>query len=358
MLVIDGSFGEGGGQILRTALGLSVVTGKPFRIEKVRAGRKRPGLLRQHLTAVNAAAAIGGAHVEGAELGSQSVTFVPTSIGGSDCSFAIGSAGSTMLVLQTVLPALLVTPSPCTVTVEGGTHNPSAPPFEFFAKAFLPLLRRMGANVDVELTRYGFYPAGGGKVVLTVGPTGETRPLELLKRGEVRARHARALAANLAFEIAKREIDVVAEKLGWPEESLQAHTTRDADGPGNVITLELESEHVTEVFTGFGERGVRAEKVAEDAVDEAKAYLAADVPVGPHLADQLLVPMSILGGGSFTTGPPTAHTTTNVEVIRKFLPVEITVERKGRASIFNVSDGGGRRYLQRVDKVKSAAPTS
>jgi RNA 3'-terminal phosphate cyclase (ATP) len=330
MLVIDGSFGEGGGQILRTSLGLSMVTGTPFRIENIRARRNKPGLLRQHLTSVNAAAAISRANVDGASLGSQQLTFVPGPLQCADFEFAIGSAGSTTLVLQTVLPALLRMGAACTVMVEGGTHNPSSPPFDFFARAFVPLLHRMGARMEVELHRHGFYPAGGGRVSLHVEGNTAFVPLDLETRGAIVAKRARALAANLPFSVAEREAAVVAERTGWPAEWIQAHTTRDSDGPGNVLTIDVESVHVTEVFTGFGEKGVRAEDVAATTVEELKEYLVSQGAVAGHLADQLLVPMAVGAGGSFTTGPLTPHARTNIDVIRKFLDVGIAVEEIAR----------------------------
>jgi RNA 3'-terminal phosphate cyclase (ATP) len=156
MLTIDGSLGKGGGQILRTALALATVTGKPFRIEKIRAGRPKPGLLRQHLTAVKAAATISDAIVTGAELGSGALTFTPGHLRAGEFAFAVGTAGSATLVLQTILPALLTAPAPSTLVLEGGTHNPAAPPFDFLVKSFLPLINRMGPTVTAELERPGF----------------------------------------------------------------------------------------------------------------------------------------------------------------------------------------------------------
>src|SRR5690349_406818 len=158
MILIDGSSGEGGGQILRSALALSILTRTPFKMERIRAGRDKPGLLRQHLTAVNAAQEVSSADVTGAELGSRDLTFKPRTVQGGDRSFSIGSAGSTTLVLQTILPALLRASGPSTITIEGGTHNPAAPPFEFLARAYLPLLARMGAKVELTLDQPGFFP--------------------------------------------------------------------------------------------------------------------------------------------------------------------------------------------------------
>jgi RNA 3'-terminal phosphate cyclase (ATP) len=326
MIFVDGSYGEGGGQILRTALALSLVTGRPFRIERIRAGRKTPGLLRQHLTAVRAATEIGSAQVVGAHVGSCELTFTPGEIVPGEYSFAIGTAGSTSLVLQTVLPALLTASGPSVLSLEGGTHNPFAPPFDFLDRAFLPLLNRMGPRVCGELECPGFYPAGGGRVRFTVNPSERLEPLELRERGEIRARRARALVANLPPNIAMRELAVVGQMLSWSEDWLRPEVLRNPCGPGNVLFIEIESEYVTEVFTGFGERGVPAEAVAEKAVREARRYLASEAAVGEYLADQLLVPLALARGGSFTTGPLSRHAQTNAEVIHKFLDVRVTHE--------------------------------
>jgi RNA 3'-terminal phosphate cyclase (ATP) len=324
MIIIDGSYGEGGGQILRTSLALSLVTGKPFRIERIRAGRKTPGLLRQHLTAVGAATEIGRAEATGAKVGSGELTFTPKEIVPGEYAFAIGTAGSTSLVLQAVLPALLLASGPSVLTLEGGTHNPFAPPFDFMEKAFLPLLSRMGPQVEAELECPGFYPAGGGRVHYTITPAKSLAPFDLRERGEIRARRAKALVANLAPSIAERELAVIGQRLSWSAEWLQPEVVRNSCGPGNVVSIEIESERVTEVFTGFGERGVPAEAVAEKAVREARRYLASEAAVGEYLADQLLIPMALAGGGVFTTYPLSRHALTNIEIIHKFLDVRIS----------------------------------
>jgi RNA 3'-terminal phosphate cyclase (ATP) len=331
LIQIDGSQGEGGGQILRTALALSLVTGQPFRISKIRAGRKNPGLLRQHLTAVKAAQAIGQAQVDGAHLGATQLTFTPGQITAGDYHFAIGTAGSATLVLQTVLPALLLQrdgyETATRLTLEGGTHNPFAPPFGFLTRAFLPLLKRMGAEVNAQLLRHGFYPAGGGQFTVEVEPVAQLAALSLHERGDIRTKAARALVASLPRNVAERELKVVREKLNWNAEWLHVEEVRNSPGPGNVVSLEIESAHLTEVFTGFGERGVPAEAVANKVIQEARRYLAAEVPVGEYLADQLLLPLALAGGGSFVTLPPSRHTTTNIEVIQQFLPLRITTHQ-------------------------------
>jgi len=323
LITIDGSFGEGGGQILRTALALSLVTGKPFRIENVRAARKNPGLLRQHLTAVNAATEISRAEVTGAAIGSRELKFAPGTVVPGDYAFAVGTAGSTTLVLQTVLPALLIASAKSKLILEGGTHNPFAPPFDFLQKAFLPLVNRMGPIVTAELERPGFYPAGGGRMSVTIEPAAELVRLALPARGEVKARRATAVVANLPISIAERELMVIARKMSWQRDWMKAESVERSPGPGNVVTIEIEGEHVTEVFTGFGERGVRSEAVAEKAAQQARRYIGSEAAVAEYLADQLLIPMSMAGGGSFTTLPLSRHATTNIEVIGKFLNVSI-----------------------------------
>ena len=324
MVTIDGSYGEGGGQILRTSLALSLVTGKPFSIHNIRTGRKKPGLMRQHLTAVNAAVEIGMAAIEGNRIGSLAFTFEPGRIKSGNYHFAIGSAGSCTLVFQTILPALLIAGESSEIILEGGTHNPFAPPFDFLKKAFLPIINRMGPRVDAVLEKPGFYPAGGGRFKVSINPAGLNR-LDLLERGRIINKIARASVANLPVNIAKRELKVVRDNLKWDRKRLKAIEVEDSQGPGNILTVEIESNNITEVFTGFGERGVSAETVAKRAVKSVQEYLAVNVPVGRYLADQLLIPMALAGGGKFRTLSPTQHTSTNAEIIKKFLDVEIAM---------------------------------
>jgi RNA 3'-terminal phosphate cyclase (ATP) len=326
MLTIDGSRGEGGGQILRTSLALSIVTGQPVRIERIRAGRRKPGLRQQHLTAVRAAGEVSGGEVEGLEIGSQTLSFHPRAARPGEHRFEIGTAGSTTLVLETVLPALLTAPGPSRLLLEGGTHNPMAPTFDFLQLAFLPLVSRMGPRLEANLGRPGFYPEGGGRLELLVEPAATLSPFELLERGAILGRRARAVVAKLPAHIARREVKRAGDRLDWPRESLQVEEVVDCAGPGNVLLLEVECEHVTEVFCGFGQRGVRAERVADLAIREVRRYLSAGVPVGPYLADQLLLPMALAGSGAFRTVKPTDHTRTNIEVIRRFLEREIRIE--------------------------------
>ncbi len=324
---LDGSIGEGGGQILRTALSLSLVTGRGFVIKKIRARRSKPGLMRQHLTAVCAATEIGNAQVEGDVVGAQEISFQPRGIRGGQYHFAVGTAGSCNLILQAVLPALLIADGPSELTLEGGTHNPLAPPFDFLKDAFLPVLGKMGAQVELTLECPGFYPAGGGKMGVRVAPVKSLRPLELLRRGRAIANRATVLIANLPPSIAERERKALRDKLTWPEDAFRIEEASLSKGPGNIITVEIESEHVTEVFSGFGEKGLPAEAVVDRLVAEVRDYLKTDVPVGKHLADQLLLPLAMAGEGSFRTLPLSRHTTTNMHVIRAFLDVDFQINK-------------------------------
>lgn len=334
MLDIDGGLGEGGGQVVRSSLALSLVTGRPFRMRRIRTGRDRPGLRLQHLTAVRAAAAVGGAGIQGDEKGSGEITFRPGQLRPGSHRFDVGSAGSAVLVLQTVLPPLLTADAPSSVVVAGGTHNPHAPPFEFLAEAFLPQLRRMGADVEVTLDRPGFHPAGGGRLRAEIRPAAALRRLVLERRGAEVGRRARAVVSALPRHIAERELSIVHALLRLPDEAVEVVEVPDdeAAGPGNAVMVSLEFEAVTGVFTGFGRRGVPAEEVAREACREAEAWLASDVPVGPRLADQLLLPMAVAGGGRFRTVEPTLHTRTQAEVIRRFTGLQVELERTGTGS--------------------------
>jgi RNA 3'-terminal phosphate cyclase (ATP) len=325
MLIIDGSIGEGGGQIIRTSLALSLVTGKPFRAVHVRANREKPGLRQQHLTAVNAAAEIGSGNVDGAAVGATEFIFNPGVVNSGDYTFSIGTAGSATLVLQTVLPPLIIASRPSVLRFEGGTHNVHAPPYDFLERTFLPLVSHMGPSILIELGRYGFYPPGGGSFDVFIEPVARLKRLELLKLGEIRNRRARALVVNLPASIAERELAVIKAEMGLSDAELQLEISDNAISPGNAVMIEIESEHVTEVFTRIGERGVRAEFIAEKAAGEALRYLESNAPVGEHLADQLLIPFALAGGGSFATGPVSLHTMTNIEVIKKFLDVDIAI---------------------------------
>ncbi|MDB5935382.1 MAG: 3-phosphate cyclase [Massilia sp.] len=326
MIELDGSEGEGGGQVLRTALTLSMITGQPFRITRIRARRAKPGLMRQHLVAVLASAQVSEATVIGAEVGSQALTFTPKKIKAGDYAFAIGTAGSATLVLQTILPALLYAGAPSTVRISGGTHNPMAPPVEFLQRAYCPLLRAMGAEMDIEILRAGFYPAGGGVVLASVAPCSRLRPLDIPVRGKLISGYAESIVAGIPAGVAQRELDSIGAGMGWSESQLQERRLPDEQGPGNALLITLEHEHVTEVFTAFGEKQVKAEAVAQLVLHEARRYVASNAAIGEHLADQLMLPLALAGGGRYSIQLVSQHARTNAEIIARFLPVRIALE--------------------------------
>jgi RNA 3'-terminal phosphate cyclase (ATP) len=322
MIGIDGSLGEGGGQVVRSAVAMSMVTGRALRIGNIRAGRRKGGLMRQHLTAVRAAAEVCRAGIAGDAVGSRELTFEPGRCVPGEYRFSVGTAGSATLVLQTILPALMTADRASRLTLEGGTHNPWAPPFDFLQKTFLPVLARMGPEVTAELERPGFYPAGGGRFHVSIEPAA-LEPLELIERGRLRRTRARAVLANLPRHIAERELRVVGRELPLPADALTIEDARGAAGPGNVLFVEVESEHVTEVFSAFGRRGVRAESVAAEVVAEARRYLDAGAAVGEHLADQLLLPLALAGAGRFRTLAPTLHSRTVIELLKQFSETDV-----------------------------------
>ena len=331
LIELDGSTGEGGGQILRTGLALSMCTGRPMAIQRIRAKRPKPGLMRQHLTCVQAAVAVCGAKVEGAELGSQTLVFEPGPVRAGDYAFNVGTAGSCTLVLQTVLPALMLCADPSRVSLRGGTHNPMAPPFHFLQRSFAPLVRRLGVGLDLELRRLGFYPAGGGEVSAVVQPTtGGLQPFDLTDRGAVQETYAECFAPALPSSVAVRELAALARGLGWSGEQLRTPAVRQNEGPGNALLATMAYAHVSEVVTVFGEKGVSAEQVAGTLVKEVKAYQSSAGALGQHLADQWMLPLALAvvergGAASFTCTEMTEHATTNIGVIEQFLPVRFDV---------------------------------
>lgn len=318
MIYINGSQGEGGGQILRSALALSMVTGQPFHITKIRAGREKPGLLRQHLTCVQAAMAISSAHVTGASVGSQEVIFTPGPIKAGNYHFPIGTAGSTTMVLQAILPVLLRAEGPSTVVVEGGTHNGAAPPFEFFDKTLVSILNTVGASITTRIDRYGFFPAGGGRVVVDIQPAHEHRPLNMIDRGEVLSMRAFAIVSCLPLSIAEREIRVLIERLKLDRRQCEVLSVANPIGPGNAVMVEVYSQNITEVFSVIGEVGKSAEAVASELVRQVQKYVDGKKPVGQYTSDQLMVPLAVLRGGRYATGPLSEHARTNIQTVRSF----------------------------------------
>lgn len=326
MIEIDGSAGEGGGQIVRSSLALSIITGKPFRIRQVRANRSKPGLLNQHLTAVNAAVTISKAQTKGVKLGSTNFTFTPGECTPGEYTFSIGTAGSTTLVFQTILPPLMIAKSSSSITLDGGTHNPMAPPFEFLRDTFLPQLHQMGVSVRANLKRYGFYPKGGGMLQFNIEPAEHMSPLHIGEKDGIKSVNAQALVVKLPEDIGHRELRTLKEKLSRLDHS-KVVEVNEGVSQGNVVIVQVKSGALTETITAIGERGLKAELVADAAAIETNQYLLSSAAVGEHLADQLLIPIALAGEGSFVTSVLSSHTTTNIDVIQQFLEINIKTKQ-------------------------------
>ncbi len=343
MIKIDGSTGEGGGQVIRSALALSMLTGKPFEIINVRGKRKNAGLARQHLTCVNAAAQICGGEAIGAALKSSHLVFRPGPVVPGNYQFAIGTAGSTTLVAQTVLPALLAADQASVITIEGGTHNMLAPPYEFFDAAYLHIINRLGPTVTGKLIRHGFYPAGGGSIEIHIQPTKHWTGIQLLERKKVNP-FVTTVLSGLPASIGDRAVSTICRKADWPVGNSEVVDVPSPRGPGMIVMIRLECGETVEVFSEVGKPGVKTEQLARKVLREARRFLKLDVPVGPHLADQLMLPMAIAADGTdqrsgFRTGPLTGHSLTHIDIIGKFLDVNIAVTEDTNETVL-VTIGG------------------
>ena len=339
--MIDGSTGEGGGQILRTSLALSCIAGRSLHIENIRAARRNPGLAKQHLSCVQAACQICSGKCQGAARGSKVLDFQPGSVQSGDFCFDIGSAGSTSLVIQTLLPALFLADKPSTVAVTGGTHNPLAPPFDFLCETFLPAVAAGGFRGNCKLIKHGFYPVGGGKITFDIQP--RQRPTHQILSfceqgsGPVRRRpgstgaglqiHARIYTAKLAAHIAQRQQKLLFES-GLNVRNVEHVEVTDSDGPGNCVMIRLCGSERTTVFTAFGMRGKPSRDVVGEVVNLAKDFLASGAAIDRFLADQLLIYMAIAKSGCYTTNELSSHLLTNMETIKRFLPVDFSVQRQ------------------------------
>jgi RNA 3'-terminal phosphate cyclase (ATP) len=324
-IILDGSLGEGGGQILRSSLALSMATGKPFRIHRIRAGRKRPGLMRQHLTCVKAAARVCSAEIEGAELGSTALSFRPGPIIPGGYSFSVGSAGSSTLVFQTLLPALVTTGQRFGLILEGGTHNPAAPSLDFLDRVYLAAIRRMGAEISIQVERRGFFPSGGGKWTVVISPSGRLKPLHIPERGRLLGRTAKMLWHRIPPLEPERARAHLSTNQGWSPADIEIEAAIESSGPANVMMAELRYEHITEMVTAFNPFGASPEAVCDGMMADVRRYQDQGAPVGWRLADQLLLPMALGAGGSFRTMPLSSHTRTNIETIGRFLDRRIEV---------------------------------
>lgn len=328
LLSIDGSLGEGGGQVLRTSLALALITGRPFTLTNIRSRRSKPGLMAQHLKAVEAAAEIGKARVEGAVLGSQSLVFEPVGLSSGDFHFDIGTAGSTSLVLQTILPPLSFASARSTITLIGGTHVSWSPCFHFLEMHWLHYVRKIGFDIRLQLEAAGFYPRGGGHVVASVQPVSRLSPLCLTSRGALKKIRGVSAVANLNDSIAERQRVQAIRRLKDVSGAIEISTLRlPSPSRGSLLLLLAEFENSQCCFYGLGALGKPAERVADEAADELLGFLATDGVIDPYLADQLVLPLALATGVSeIRTSQVTQHLTTNAEIVKMFLPVSIEID--------------------------------
>jgi RNA 3'-terminal phosphate cyclase (ATP) len=325
MIIIDGSEGEGGGQVVRNSCALAIATGMPVRITDVRAKRSKPGLMRQHVTAIEAAAVISGAEVRGLAVGSSQIEFHPGQVVPGDYHFAVGTAGSTGLVLQTVLMPLAMANAPSRLVLEGGTHNMLAPPFDFISRCFLPIINRMGPKVSARLVRHGFYPRGGGRIEVEIEPA-PLRAIDAVERGGLQQVSGRVLFAGIEPVVAQRMLDRTQRDLpDWPPLALDMVELPRDEGPGIILMLAAEHENAAELVSGFGKLGVPGEQLAKQAAARMRGYQACTAFAGPYLADQLLLPFALAGGGRFTTVKPSQHLLTAIDVARRFTGLPLTL---------------------------------
>jgi len=340
---IDGSFGEGGGQILRTSLALACITGKALHIENIRANRRNPGLAKQHISCVYAARDVTDGTCSGIELGSQVLNFQPGKITGGNFSFDIGSAGSASLVTQTIMPPLFLADKSSTVAVLGGTHNPMSPPYNFFERTFLPAIAQSGFNARCRLLKYGFFPAGGGKLKIDVQPWDKesSSAIDFCQPAEKFEISVIIYTARLPSHIADRQrglllksalafTDAGKMRLVQPLkfEDIELVDVTDSDGPGNCVMILLSGQTQKTIFTAFGEKGKPSEKVIREAVNLTTEFLKSGAAIDHFLADQLLIYMTMAVAGSFTTDKLSSHLQTNIEIIKKFIPVDFQVEQR------------------------------
>lgn len=351
MIEVDGSYGEGGGQILRTALSLSCMSGRPFRMVNIRKGRRKPGLAPQHLASVRAAGEISGARVSGDRQGSVELVFSPGEVKGGEVVLDVGTAGSALLVLQTIAPPLLFSRERSAVTVRGGTHVPGSPSFHYASFVLLPALERIGAMLAASIVSYGFYPRGGGEIRAEIFPSQGIRPLSLTERGRILSVRGWSAAGNLPLSIARRQRDAALEGI--------ASRLPDADfpvgieilsvptpGQGTFLFLLAETENGLAGFSSLGERGKRAEAVGAEAAAALSAYRETGAALDPHLPDQLVPYLAMCGEESaFTTSRVTEHLLTNLRTTGLFREFPFSVEGEvGRPGTVRIGGGNPRAF--------------
>ncbi len=333
MIEIDGSHGEGGGQLLRTAVALSAITRTPVALNRIRAGRPNPGLAAQHLTALRAVAELATAEVQGLEIGSAEMTFTPGGLVGGDHSFDVGTAGSVTLVLQACLPVAFAAKASTHLRIVGGTDVKWSPPLDSFAKVFLPWIRRMGGQADLLSHRRGYYPRGGGEVEISVQPTVAWSPVRLSEPGAVERVRGIAHISNLSDDVARRMKDAALRRLhGMPDPKIEEriYPGEDAVGQGGAVVLWAEREHTLLGADALAERGKTAERVGEEAAERLEAEVLSGATVDMHAADQIIPYLALADGpSSFLVREVSGHLRTMAWLIPQFLRREVEFQTIG-----------------------------
>jgi RNA 3'-terminal phosphate cyclase (ATP) len=364
VLRVDGALGEGGGQVLRTALALSAIRGIPMEVHSIRARRKNPGLQPQHLTALTALGEISGAKTEGAFLGSERVLFSPGPIRSGEYRFDVGTAGSTALVLQAILLPLAMASGPSRIVLTGGTHVPWSPPPDYLREVLLPVLEQMGVRARLEVSRWGFYPKGGGRIVVEIGGGADLHAATLVSRGGTLRLHGLSAVANLPRRIADRQRDQALRRLAAERRTADiAVVEADGAGVGSFLMLVADAGGLPAGFSALGERGKPAEQVANEAVNALLDFLQVEAGCDPHLGDQIVLPMALAPGTSrMTTSRITRHLLTTVQIAQQALgcPAQIGGEEggPGQVTIQGTGDGGRRRSREPGATSGEAKPAS
>lgn len=337
MIEIEGSFGEGGGQILRSALTLSLLTQKPFRIRNIRIRRKQPGLRAQHLASVRAAKMVGQARVDGDYFESQDLQFEPQGLVAGDYRIDIGTAGACSLVIQTIFLPLAFADHTSSVTVTGGTHVPWSPTFDYIKMVWMPVMSNLGCPANIEMTTAGFYPMGGGRIQLSIEPNRGMKGLTKMTPSQSQRLHGQSLIVNLPESVGHRQREQMLARLNEDDLPAVIEAGRlDSPGKGSAVFITGVQEPSYFGFSALGERGKRAELVADEAIDRLRAFQQSGAPVDRFLADQLLIPLSIAPEVSrFRIERVSQHFETNVGIVKKFLDVgiELEVSEDGSAGV-------------------------
>lgn len=333
MVEIDGSYGEGGGQILRTSLSLSCLLKKPFRIYNIRKNRKKPGLMAQHLVCVKASQALTNAQVKGDSIGSTELFFSPGDVRSGSFYFDVKTAGSTSLILQTIIPSLIFSSKKSNVVLKGGTHVPFSPSFHYLEGVFAYFLKKIGIEINVTIERYGFYPKGGGQIRAEIYPLKEIKPLRIKDRGIIKRIKGYSGAGNLPISIAERQKNAFVEKIKEKIKDVDSLVEIDVInaiptlGQGTFIYAQLESENSVAGFTSLGERGKRAEIVGEDLAKDLIKHYNTGAAIDPYMSDQIILYLSLCKESSeFTTSNISNHLMTNLWVISHFLNLKYEVD--------------------------------